>query len=127
MKDTVEDCRRQRYIITKSRPRRHLVLSDIVSDKEQRTAAKATEAVLMQIVTAMPMCPQDKWLKDTVEDCRKQRYVTTIGGRRRYLNDIVSGDSKKRAAAERQAVNSAVQVFYLAAESEGLSHWLIVS
>ncbi len=54
---------------------------------------------------------QDKWLKDTVENCRAQRYVTTIGGRRRYLNDIVSGDSKKRAAAERQAVHSAVQVF----------------
>ena len=114
----------QRYIITIGRPRRHL--SDIMRGNKQRTAAEATEAVLMQIVTAMPMCAQDKWLKDTVEDCRMQRYITTIGGRRRYLNDIVSGDSRKRAAAERQAVNSAVQVFYLSAESEGLSEWLIV-
>ena len=68
----------------------------------------------MQTVTAMPMYAQDKWLKDTVENCRRRRYISTIGGRRRYLNDIVSGDSKKRAAAERQAVNSAVQVSYLA-------------
>lgn len=53
---------------------------------------------------------QDKWLKDTVEACRRNRYITTIGGRRRYLTDIVSPDPKRRASAERQAINSAVQV-----------------
>ena len=53
---------------------------------------------------------QDKWLKSRVETCRRDRFITTIGGRRRYLTDIVSSDPRQRAAAERQAVNSAAQV-----------------
>ena len=53
---------------------------------------------------------QDKWLKSIVENCRRERFITTIGGRRRYLTDIVSSDPRQRAAAERQAVNSAAQV-----------------
>ena len=53
---------------------------------------------------------QDKWLKSIVETCRRDRFITTIGGRRRYLTDIVSADPRQRAAAERQAVNSAAQV-----------------
>ncbi|CAK0786883.1 hypothetical protein CVIRNUC_010097 [Coccomyxa viridis] len=52
----------------------------------------------------------DKWLKGIVETCRRDRFITTIGGRRRYLTDIVSSDLRQRAAAERQAVNSAAQV-----------------
>ena len=53
---------------------------------------------------------QDKWLKSIVETCRSDRFITTIGGRRRYLTDIMSSDPRQRAAAERQAVNSAAQV-----------------
>ena len=53
---------------------------------------------------------QDKWLKGIVETCRRDRFITTTGGRRRYLTDIVSSDPRQRAAAERQAVNSAAQV-----------------
>ena len=49
-------------------------------------------------------------MRGLVEACRRDRFVTTIGGRRRYLIDIDSTDSGKRAAAERQAINSAVQV-----------------
>ena len=49
-------------------------------------------------------------MRGLVEACRRDRFVTTIGGRRRYLLDIDSADSGRRAAAERQAINSAVQV-----------------
>ena len=49
-------------------------------------------------------------MRGLVEACRRHRFVTTIGGRRRYLIDIDSADGGKRAAAERQAINSAVQV-----------------
>ena len=60
------------------------------------------------------MAVQDKWMRGLVEACRRDRFVTTIGGRRRYLIDIDSTDSSRRAAAERQAINSAVQVAQLA-------------
>lgn len=63
---------------------------------------------------------QDKWLKETMEICRRHRFITTIGGRRRYLSDIVSADAKRRAAAERQAVNSVVQARSL---FRGLDHF----
>ena len=49
-------------------------------------------------------------MRGMMEACRRDRFVTTIGGRRRYLIDIDSADSGRRAAAERQAINSAVQV-----------------
>lgn len=56
------------------------------------------------------MAAQDNWMRGLVEACRRDRFVTTIGGRRRYLIDIDSSESGRRAAAERQAINSAVQV-----------------
>ena len=59
---------------------------------------------------ALVACAQDKWMRGLVEACRRDRFVTTIGGRRRYLMGIDSASSGKRAAAERQAINSAVQV-----------------
>ena len=43
-------------------------------------------------------------------EARKNGFVKTVLGRRRYLPDINSTDPSKRAQAERQAVNSVVQV-----------------
>jgi DNA polymerase family A len=43
-------------------------------------------------------------------EARKNGFVKTVLGRRRYLPDINSSDPSKRAQAERQAVNSVVQV-----------------
>lgn len=40
---------------------------------------------------------------------RECKFVETISGRRRYLPDISSTNSSKRAKAERQAVNSTIQ------------------
>ena len=53
--------------------------------------------------------PQDGWLRRVLEDCRARSFVHTLAGRRRYLPNITSADGAARAAAERAAVNSAVQ------------------
>ncbi|XP_015280018.1 PREDICTED: DNA polymerase theta [Gekko japonicus] len=50
-----------------------------------------------------------KFLKETVEKCSQVGFVQTIVGRRRYLPAIKDPNPYKRAQAERQAVNTAVQ------------------
>ncbi len=49
------------------------------------------------------------FLDATVERARKEGYVTTLLGRRRYLPDLGSRNRTLRAAAERMAVNSVIQ------------------
>jgi len=49
------------------------------------------------------------WIDSTKESARKNGYVSTIVGRRRYLDEIQSEDNGKRAQAERQAVNTIIQ------------------
>ena len=50
-----------------------------------------------------------RWMEATKEFARRNHYVTTITGRRRYLDDIQSNDRAKVAQAERQAVNTVIQ------------------
>lgn len=50
-----------------------------------------------------------RWIEVTKESAKQLGFVTTIVGRRRYLDEIRSNDSSKRAQAERQAVNSVIQ------------------
>jgi hypothetical protein len=50
-----------------------------------------------------------KFLLRTKKQCRQAGFVQTLLGRRRYLPDIASEDKKKRAKAERQAVNTLCQ------------------
>ena len=45
----------------------------------------------------------------SVQNARNQGFVTTIMGRRRYLNDINSRNSLIRGMAERNAINSPLQ------------------
>lgn len=47
--------------------------------------------------------------RDIVRACRKNRYVTTLLGRRRRLPTIYSRSDRERFKAERQAVNSQIQ------------------
>ena len=49
------------------------------------------------------------WIEKVKAHAKKFGFVTTIVGRRRYLDEINSNDSNKRAQAERQAVNSIIQ------------------
>jgi DNA polymerase-1 len=50
-----------------------------------------------------------RFLDETIEDARKQGFVRTHLGRRRYLPDLGSRNRTLRAAAERMAVNSVIQ------------------
>ncbi|XP_035170628.1 DNA polymerase theta [Oxyura jamaicensis] len=50
-----------------------------------------------------------KFLKETVRSCRRDGFVQTILGRRRYLPAIGDPNPYSKAHAERQAVNTTVQ------------------
>jgi DNA polymerase-1 len=50
-----------------------------------------------------------RYLEKTKEEARRDGYVSTLFGRRRYLPDITSDNDRARAAAERAAVNMPVQ------------------
>jgi DNA polymerase-1 len=45
----------------------------------------------------------------TLEFCRKNGYVETVTGRRRYLPDINSSNGTIRGSAERNAINMPIQ------------------
>ncbi|KAJ1257461.1 hypothetical protein BS78_K017400 [Paspalum vaginatum] len=49
------------------------------------------------------------WLHEAVASCRQKGYVETLMGRQRYLTKILVGNSKEKAKAQRQAVNSICQ------------------
>jgi len=50
-----------------------------------------------------------QYVEDTKEKTRRQGYVETLLGRRRYLPEIVSANPNLRQAAERMAINAPVQ------------------
>ncbi|MEM9847505.1 MAG: DNA polymerase, partial [Bacteroidota bacterium] len=50
-----------------------------------------------------------KYMNDMVSLARKQGYVTTLLGRRRYLRDINSKNGVIRSHAERNAMNTPIQ------------------
>ncbi len=50
-----------------------------------------------------------KYMENSIDHARKKRYVETILGRRRYLNDINSHNAVVRGVAERNAVNAPIQ------------------
>jgi DNA polymerase-1 len=50
-----------------------------------------------------------KYMDDTVENARKNGFVTTLLGRKRYLRDIDSRSSLARSNAERIAINTPIQ------------------
>ena len=49
------------------------------------------------------------WIALTIEQARKDGFVCTMLGRRRYLPDISSDNGQRRAFAERTAVNTPIQ------------------
>ncbi|XP_073390265.1 helicase and polymerase-containing protein TEBICHI isoform X3 [Physcomitrium patens] len=49
------------------------------------------------------------WLSHAVDSCRQKGYITTLSGRKRYLDKINTGKWGEQAKAERQAVNSICQ------------------
>ncbi|MBE0649240.1 MAG: DNA polymerase I [Bacteroidales bacterium] len=51
----------------------------------------------------------DAYMKNTIESAKATGYVETILGRRRYINDINSGNAVVRGYAERNAINAPIQ------------------
>ncbi|XCB30129.1 DNA polymerase [Arcanobacterium hippocoleae] len=49
------------------------------------------------------------YLDSLVENARKSGYTQTVLGRRRYLEDLTSGNRQIRQAAERAALNAPIQ------------------
>jgi DNA polymerase-1 len=49
------------------------------------------------------------YIKNTLEFARKNGYVETLLGRKRYLPELVSGSPQIQAAAERMAINAPIQ------------------
>ena len=49
------------------------------------------------------------YMEQVVMDARENGYVTTIFGRKRFLDDINSGNSVVRSLAERNAINAPIQ------------------
>ncbi len=50
-----------------------------------------------------------QYMSDTIAFARKEGYVETVTGRRRYIRDIRSANNSVRAAAERNAINAPIQ------------------
>lgn len=50
-----------------------------------------------------------QYIQDTIESARRQGYVSTMLGRRRYLADITSRNQAVRGNAERAAINMPIQ------------------
>ena len=50
-----------------------------------------------------------QYMENTVTEARKNGYVTTLCGRRRYLRDIDSRNGMVRSHAERNAINTPIQ------------------
>lgn len=68
---------------------------------------RRADAMLRDLMAAVPRLFE--WRDEVIAEARALGYVTTLGGRRRYLPDIDSTDFWRSAKAERQAVNSKVQ------------------
>ncbi len=50
-----------------------------------------------------------RYMDETIAFARRQGYVETVTGRRRYLRDIRSANNTVRGAAERNAINAPIQ------------------
>jgi DNA polymerase-1 len=50
-----------------------------------------------------------EYIRRTIDDARREGYVSTLLGRRRYLPDITSRNQAVRGNAERQAINMPIQ------------------
>jgi DNA polymerase-1 len=49
------------------------------------------------------------YLRDIVDQARRDGYTQTVLGRRRYLPDLMSDNRQRREAAERMALNAPIQ------------------
>lgn len=77
-----------------------------LSQQSDMTVAEAKEFIDIYF-TRYPQLR--KFIDSTIEQARKDGYVTTLFGRRRYLPEINSQNNSRRQFAERTAVNTIIQ------------------
>jgi DNA polymerase-1 len=68
---------------------------------------KEAKEIISRYFTRFPKVQQ--YINDTIADARKEGYVSTLFGRRRYIPDIRSNNQNVRQNAERQAINMPIQ------------------
>jgi len=68
---------------------------------------KEAMAIMDEYFTQFPAIK--KYMTDTIAFARKNGYVETVTGRRRYMRDIASSNATIRNAAERNAINAPIQ------------------
>lgn len=83
-------------------------LSDISG--KQYTTAEAS-SFMQQFFHKFPGVKN--FTEKVIQSCRRSGYVQTVCRRRRYLPDICNSDPQRKAHAERQAVNTVIQVIEL--------------
>ncbi len=75
--------------------------------RETGLSVKEAEAYIEKYFTRYPGVR--RFIDEQIERAHREGYVHTVLGRRRYLPDIASDNSRVRAAAERVAVNMPIQ------------------
>ena len=105
--------------------------------REAGLSIKEAEAYIEKYFTRYPGVR--RFIDEEIERAHREGYVHTVLGRRRYLPDIASDNSRARAAAERVAVNmpiqgSAADILKLAMvavarrlRGEGLQAWMLLT
>jgi DNA polymerase-1 len=68
---------------------------------------KEAATIMEEYFTQFPAIK--KYMTDTIEFARKNGYVETVTGRRRYMRDITSSNATIRSGAERNAINAPIQ------------------
>jgi DNA polymerase-1 len=75
--------------------------------RELRIPQKQAQAYIDQYFGRLPGIK--RFIDDTLEAARRQGYVRTLYGRRRFLPELASQNRNLRAQAERIAVNTPIQ------------------
>src|SRR3989344_10356 len=75
--------------------------------QELRFSQDEAQALLDEYFAAFPRLTS--WIEKTREGARRDGFIETAFGRRRYLPDISSSDQRLRAQAERMATNTPIQ------------------
>jgi DNA polymerase-1 len=82
-------------------------MSDFGLSKELGIPVKAARELIDAYFARFPGVR--RYTDEMIETARRQGYVTTLSGRKRYLPDIRSANRSFRAFAERAAVNAPIQ------------------
>jgi DNA polymerase-1 len=77
-----------------------------LANRLEITQSEAKE-IIARYFTRFPKVQQ--YISDTIAGARKDGYVSTLLGRRRYIADIHSNNQNVRQNAERQAINMPIQ------------------